>query len=158
MSVFFVFYSFLPVTQPRDDYCKILELVLMFLEYVPHRGVHYVAPGPVHNARWMSKVLHALKVCVHISIAVSSYYLWRKWTTKDQCVSLPCVLQSIVCSFAARFSTNFQSDPFTAAFELQVLKPLCISKWPFWNAQRRSPLVSKLWVHCFGILWLGSVS
>ncbi|QQP57048.1 Uncharacterized protein FKW44_001910 [Caligus rogercresseyi] len=39
----------------RDDYRELLELTLIFLGQVPPRGVRFLAPGPMHNARWMSK-------------------------------------------------------------------------------------------------------
>lgn len=48
--------------QPRDDYREFLELVLIFLGYVPPRGVRFMAPGAVHHARWMAKILYAFKV------------------------------------------------------------------------------------------------
>ena len=28
----------------------------------PSRGIHFLLPGPIHHARWMSKVLYSLKV------------------------------------------------------------------------------------------------
>lgn len=49
-------------TQPRDDYLELIELAIIFLGEVPPRGIHFHAPGPMHHARWMSKVLYSLKV------------------------------------------------------------------------------------------------
>jgi hypothetical protein len=48
--------------QPRDDYLELLELAMIFLGNVPPRGVKFRAPGPVHHARWMSKLLYAFKI------------------------------------------------------------------------------------------------
>lgn len=48
--------------QPRDDYLELLELSILFVGYVPPRGVKFRTPGPVHHARWMSKLLYALKI------------------------------------------------------------------------------------------------
>ena len=47
--------------QPRDNYRKILELVLAFLGRVPLRGIRFMAPGPMHHARWINKVIYSLK-------------------------------------------------------------------------------------------------
>ena len=48
--------------QPRDDYLELRELAMIFLGNVPPRGVKFRAPGPVHHARWISKLLHAFKI------------------------------------------------------------------------------------------------
>jgi hypothetical protein len=48
--------------QPRDDYREFLELCIIFIGEVPSRGVSIMAPGAMHHARWMSKVLYALKI------------------------------------------------------------------------------------------------
>ena len=47
--------------QPRDDYLKLLELFLL-LGGIPPRGAKFRAPGPVHHARLLSKLLYALKI------------------------------------------------------------------------------------------------
>ena len=46
----------------RDDYREFIELSLIFMGVTPPRGIHFMAPGPMHRARWMSKVLYSLKV------------------------------------------------------------------------------------------------
>ena len=46
----------------RDDYREFIELSLIFMGVTPPRGIHFMAPGPMHHARWMSKVLYSLKV------------------------------------------------------------------------------------------------
>ena len=48
--------------QPRDDYREFLELTIIFLGDVPARGVHFQAPGAMHRARWMAKVIYAIKM------------------------------------------------------------------------------------------------
>lgn len=46
----------------RDDYRELMELTLIFIGGIPSRGVRFLAPGPMHHARWMSKVIYSLKV------------------------------------------------------------------------------------------------
>lgn len=46
----------------RGDYREFVELSIIFLGASPPRGVHFMTPGPMHNARWMSKVIYSLKV------------------------------------------------------------------------------------------------
>ena len=46
----------------RDDYREFPELSIIFLGGSPQRGIHFMAPGPMHHARWMSKVIYSLKV------------------------------------------------------------------------------------------------
>ena len=48
--------------QPRDDYKEMLQLSIIFLGGIPPCGIKFMAPGPMHHARWMSKVIYALKV------------------------------------------------------------------------------------------------
>lgn len=48
--------------QPRDDYREFLELLITFIGEVPPRGVAFMAPGAMHHARWMAKVLYAIKL------------------------------------------------------------------------------------------------
>ena len=47
--------------QVRDDYQELLHLVIIFLGGVPEKGVKFRAPGAMHRARWMAKVLYAIK-------------------------------------------------------------------------------------------------
>ena len=49
------------VKQCRDDYQELIELTLVILNNPPAR-IHWRAPGPVHHARWMAKLLYALKI------------------------------------------------------------------------------------------------
>jgi len=48
--------------QPRDDYREFLELSIILIGEVPPRGVAFMAPGAMHHARWMAKVLYAMKI------------------------------------------------------------------------------------------------
>jgi len=48
--------------QPRDDYREFLELSVIFLGGTPTRGIHFQLPGAMHRARWMSKVIYAIKM------------------------------------------------------------------------------------------------
>jgi hypothetical protein len=49
-------------THPRDDYRELLELSMIVLGKNPARGIQFKAPGPIHHARWMSKIIYSLKV------------------------------------------------------------------------------------------------
>ena len=53
---------YLEQQQPREDYREFLELVMVFLGAVPSRCVRFMAPGPMHHARWMSIVIYSLKI------------------------------------------------------------------------------------------------
>lgn len=46
----------------RADYRELLELSIIFLGDTPPRGIHFQAPGAMHHARWMSKIIYSLKV------------------------------------------------------------------------------------------------
>ena len=48
--------------QPRADYKEFLELSIIFLGEVPPQGVRFLMPGAMHRARWMSKVIYAIKI------------------------------------------------------------------------------------------------
>ena len=48
--------------QPRDDYREMLKLVLVFLGSKSHLDSKFRAPGPMHQARWMSKAIYSIKV------------------------------------------------------------------------------------------------
>ena len=50
--------------QPRDDYRELLELSIIFLGGIPPRGIHFMKPGAMHHARWMSKIIYSLKVWI----------------------------------------------------------------------------------------------
>ena len=48
--------------QPRDDYREFLELSIIYLGRAPSRGIRFQAPGAMHHARWLAKVLYAVKM------------------------------------------------------------------------------------------------
>lgn len=48
--------------QPRDDYRELAEVTLIYLGITPQRGIHFRAPGAMHQARWMSKIIYTFKV------------------------------------------------------------------------------------------------
>lgn len=45
----------------RDDYKELIELTLVVLGY-PVENIHWRMPGPIHHARWMAKLLYAIKM------------------------------------------------------------------------------------------------
>ncbi|KAJ8404560.1 hypothetical protein AAFF_G00338270 [Aldrovandia affinis] len=88
----------------RDDYRELLELTVIFLGQVPPRGVRFLAPGPMHHARWMSKAIYALKVWMfrsqfkltareekglqQIAVFVSRLYT-KAWTLAPEAAAAP---------------------------------------------------------------------
>ena len=47
--------------QVRDDYQELIKLMLISLgSSLP--AIHWRAPGPVHNSRWMAKLLYSMKI------------------------------------------------------------------------------------------------
>ena len=47
---------------PRADYKEFLELTIIFLGDIPPKGVHFRHPGALHRARWMARVIYAIKI------------------------------------------------------------------------------------------------
>ena len=54
--------NMLSQSQPRDDYREMLELVHIYLGGTPKNEVRFMAPGAIHQARWMAKVLYTMKI------------------------------------------------------------------------------------------------
>jgi hypothetical protein len=54
----------LAVKQQRDDYRELLELTMIFLGATPARGIRFMQPGALHRARWMARVIYAIKICM----------------------------------------------------------------------------------------------
>ena len=54
--------KYLQEVQPRDDYREFLQLSLIFLGDESQGETSFRAPGAMHHARWMSKVLYSLKI------------------------------------------------------------------------------------------------
>lgn len=52
----------LEAAQPRDDYRELLELILIFYGGCPQRGIQFMQPGALHRARWMARVIYAIKM------------------------------------------------------------------------------------------------
>ncbi|KAK0069028.1 hypothetical protein Bpfe_001210 [Biomphalaria pfeifferi] len=48
-------------SQVRDDYEELIELTMIILGDPP-KTIHWRAPGPVHHARWMAKLIYAIKI------------------------------------------------------------------------------------------------
>ena len=46
----------------RDDFRELLELTIIYLGGVPPRGIRIMAPGAMHQARWMAKAIYVLKI------------------------------------------------------------------------------------------------
>jgi hypothetical protein len=47
---------------PRKDHIELLELTITYLGDIPPKGVKFVKPGAMHRARWMSRVVYAIKM------------------------------------------------------------------------------------------------
>ena len=50
--------------QPRNDYNELLELSIIFVGGIPPKGVHFAKPGAIHRARFMARLIYALKIFV----------------------------------------------------------------------------------------------
>jgi hypothetical protein len=47
---------------PRADYRELLELTIIYLGGTPREGFSFKHPGAVHRARWMAKIIYAIKL------------------------------------------------------------------------------------------------
>lgn len=56
------FQGLLDRQHPRDDYRELLELSVIVLGGQPKRGIHIARPGALHRARWMAKIIYAVKL------------------------------------------------------------------------------------------------
>ena len=56
------FQCLLETQHPRDDYRELLELSIIILGGQPKRGIRIARPGALHRARWMAKIIYAVKV------------------------------------------------------------------------------------------------
>jgi hypothetical protein len=54
----------LTISQPRDDYRELLEITIIYLGQSPARGIRFMRPGALHRARWMARVIYAIKICL----------------------------------------------------------------------------------------------
>lgn len=48
--------------EPRDDYKELLQLSLLFLGVKISKNVNVHAPGALHRARWMAKIIYSMKI------------------------------------------------------------------------------------------------
>ena len=48
----------------RGDYREFIELSLIFMGATPPREIHFLAPGAMHQARSMSKLIYSLKIWI----------------------------------------------------------------------------------------------
>ena len=51
--------------QIRDDYKELLEITLIYLGHVPPSGIKFNKPGAFHRARWMAKLIYAIKITLY---------------------------------------------------------------------------------------------
>lgn len=49
-------------TFPRDDYRECVENTLIIFGETPPRGIHFMKPGAIHQARWMANNLYVAKM------------------------------------------------------------------------------------------------
>ena len=54
----------LEMDHTREDYREVLELTLVFIGGVPSRGLTFRKPGAIHRARFMSRLIYALKMYI----------------------------------------------------------------------------------------------
>ncbi|KAK2708995.1 hypothetical protein QYM36_014581 [Artemia franciscana] len=81
--------GYLTESQPRDDYREFLELVIIFLDSIPERGIRFIASGATHHARWLSKVIYGLKIWMFRG----QFHLSKKEEKglQDVCIFAACV-------------------------------------------------------------------
>ena len=102
------------VSQPRDDYMEFLKLAIIFLGSVPPRGIHFVAPGAIHHARWMAKAIYSFKL----------------WMFRSQFELTACQITGLqkLCIFFSRIYVEAWATASTAAkapsSDLKLLKQL----------------------------------
>lgn len=56
------FVSTLSHIDMRGEYCELLEVILFFLSHSPPRGIEFWLLGLSYLARWMAKVIYAIKM------------------------------------------------------------------------------------------------
>lgn len=103
--------SALEMTYPRDDYRELLELTMLFLGSPPPRGIHFHAPGAVHQGRWMAKAIYAIKI----------------WMFRSQFRLTPSEEKGLreLCVFLARIYTKaWTTSPLVASAPLHDLSML----------------------------------
>ena len=48
-------------TQRSDEYIELIELTMLVVGSQP-ATIHWTAPGPIHHAQWMAKLLSVIKI------------------------------------------------------------------------------------------------
>lgn len=100
---------------PRDDYKEVLELGLLFLgSNNDSNSITIKAPGAVHRARWMAKIIYALKI-----------YLYRNQfeLEKSELASL-CQFNSFVVKTYIKYWFTCQTATVAPYNDLQLLQEL----------------------------------
>jgi hypothetical protein len=70
--------------QPREDYLELLNLTIIFLGSEPPNGIHFKAPGGLHNARWMARLLYSFKVYMFGTTSKRKGHKAFKLTSKEE--------------------------------------------------------------------------
>jgi hypothetical protein len=100
--------------QPRDDYRELLDLTIIFLGGTPSKGISFRAPAGLHQARWMAKVIYALKIWMFRS---------QFKLTKRQEKALADICQfTVIIYVKAWFQAS--SAPSAPRIDLQLLKDI----------------------------------
>ena len=55
---------FATIVTNKDFADIVIELSLIVMGATPPRGIHFLAPGAMHHARWMSKLIYSLKIWI----------------------------------------------------------------------------------------------
>ena len=63
--------------QPRDDYRELLELTIIYLSGTPPRRIRFMKPGAINRARWMARVIYAIKIVLF----KSQFHMTRREAT-----------------------------------------------------------------------------
>jgi hypothetical protein len=102
--------------QPRDDYRELLTLSLLFLgvQTAEHKPIKIRAPGAVHRARWMAKIIYSLKI-----------YLFRsQFNLKKKELTALRELNVFVIKIYLKFWFTAQSSVMAPKNDLELIKLL----------------------------------
>jgi len=77
------------MNQPRDDYRELLELTIIYLGGRPSRGMHFMQLGALHRARWMARVIYAIKIRLFCSQFVRKKGEVANWSASSDILPLP---------------------------------------------------------------------
>jgi hypothetical protein len=108
----------LDMSHQREDYRELLELALIFTGGVPSRGLLFRKPGAIHRARFMARLIYALKIYIF-------RYSAFKLTDREFCglgyFCVFCTASYIMSWFISRMPTA------APASDLQLMKRLVSS-------------------------------